>query len=706
MNKVKESDKYQNIIRYSIVLLLMCAATFLPLEIVIYGRYHMHFWMSKTSIVMMPALYVAVFCIGTYFGAFGINYKKVYGFLFDKRWWIAFLILLYLVSNRLNGDSLGMYDSYIQPGMGSENVQPILGSPRAIRSDEWIVEAENKLSSIYSSFYQPYNEMIRGTNTLKAPTGGIYLSYSTIGSKPFQFIWAVLDTEYAYSFYWYAPIILAFMVTIEFFLILTKGDKLVSLTAAFLVICSSFYMWWAFPSIILGAHASIVCIYHFLHAKTIKKKIILAIGTAISASYFILTLYPAWQVPMSYLVLAIIIGFVHDSWEEIRKMSWKDYAIMGCALIFMVSLILSYVFGISEYIKTIMNTVYPGQRFETGGGGLHKLFYYFQAPFYAYKDVGNASEAGVFFSLFPIPMLMAAYLWIKSKRKDWITGGLLLVTMILTLYAIVPFPKIVASVTLLKNVTNIRVLDMIGLSQIYFISLIFSRLNEEKKLPRFVGLIIGIIGALAAGIISTGDYPGYLKGIYCIGMLIMIAFFMYCLISESSMKVKRYFSGACIAISIITCVVIRPISIGLDSVYSKPAAKAIENIVASDQEGKWISKGFVESAYLVMCGAKTINSVNIYPNMNFWSALDETGVYQEVYNRYAHIMTEFTDQDTTFELFSPDLFKLKLSYKDLEKTGVKYVFQTEPINVAQNPYVNFELLYNESNVYIYQVVYL
>ena len=173
--------------------------------------------------------------------------------------------------------------------------------------------------------------------------------------------------------------------------------------------------------------------------------------------------------------------------------------------------------------------------------------------------------------------------------------------------------------------------------------------------------------------------------------------------SENSVKMKQCFSNVSIVISVLTAIIIRPVSVGLDAIYSKPVAKAIENIVEDDKDGKWISSSWIESAYLVMCGAKTINSVNMYPNMELWMQLDPNGIYTDVYNRYAHISTDFTEQETSFELIAPDSIQLNLSYKDIDKIGVKYVFQTKALNVLETSYANFELIYNEGNVYIYKV---
>lgn len=646
------------------------------------------------------------FCVFFFVGMhFIVKPKKLYAFLFAKRWLVAGGILLFLVCNRYHGDSLGLYDNYIQTGLGSNYVQPVLGVPRAIRSDEWVVDAGSRLSSRYSDLTQKYNSVLRGTDTLKAPTGGIYLGYATLGARPFQFAWAILDTEYAYSFCWYAPIILAFMVTLELFLILSRGKKWLSVAGAFLVIGSSFYMWWSFPAMLLGANGALVCAYYFVYAKSWRKKILFALGTALAAANFALTLYPAWQVPLGYVVLALLVGLIYENWEQIKKMKKWDYVIMGCALFFMASLLVSYFMGITEYTSSIMHTVYPGKRLEAGGGGLRKLFYYFQAPLYAYKDIGNPSEAGVFFSLFPIPTIMAGYLWIKSKKKDWLTGGLLLVTAVFVLYAVVPFPSFFANITFLKYVTNVRLLDIIGLLQIFFIVMILARFEEVKRMPKAVGAMLGVGTGIGAYAVCNQDFPSYCNMLYSIFMLALISWCAYCLLCENAKKTRSCFIAATIFVSIITSIYIRPISRGLDSIYSKPVAKAIEEIVAKDKQAKWITEGIIESSFLIMCGAPTINSVNMYPNLELWEKLDENHLYEDVYNRYAHVHTTFTQEATSFELLQVDLMNMNLSYQDFQKAEIAYVFSLKPLEQIENAYETFDLIYEEGNAYIYQVRY-
>ena len=57
--------------------------------------------------------------------------------------------------------------------------------------------------------------------------------------------------------------------------------------------------------------------------------------------------------------------------------------------------------------------------------------------------------------------------------------------------------------------------------------------------------------------------------------------------------------------------------------YEKPVAQQIEKFTKKDPDAKWIVLGGTTiSSFITMCGAKTINFVNFYPNMELWEKLD------------------------------------------------------------------------------------
>lgn len=646
------------------------------------------------------------------FGFVGIHFfvpiKKMYNWMFDKRWLLGIALLLFLTVNRYHGDSIGTYNLVVQPGSVSEQSEPIFGETRTIRSDEYVVTTPAILASASGDNpYGKYNNVMRGEDTLNI-TNGIYLGYATLGYAPQELVYAVLPVEYAFSFCWWFPLIFGFLMSIELFYIVTNKKRLLSVTGAFLIIFSSFYLWWGFSSYHISAPGTIVCIYYFLHSKEYWKKILLGAGTALCFSMFVTNLYPAWQVPLGYMFLAIGIWILHENWDKIRQLNKKDYLILCSALLFMASMIFAYLSSISEYVETITQTAYPGERVDSGGFYIQKLFYYSQAPFYAYQELQNPCEAGVYFSLFPIPTIVAAYCWVREKKKDWLTGGLLLAQIPMLIYVTVGFSESTARLLLFSNSTVARMCDVIGLLQVYLIVILLSRYEGAKKVPLIAAIPLSVVTAVMSLYFSNQTYPDYLATYQKVIMLVVITLLCMGIMIELKDKMKNVLLWSFIAISIFTGVAIRPLMKGLDAIYSKPVAKEIQKICEDDPDAKWMTEGleFYLSGYSVACGASTINSVNTYPNLKLWEMLDPSSQYADVYNRYAHVSVEFTEEDTSFEIVYPDYIELNLSYKDIEKIEAEYLLVQGELDVnEENSYVKFEKIYAEDNISIYHMVY-
>ena len=63
---------------------------------------------------------------------------------------------------------------------------------------------------------------------------------------------------------------------------------------------------------------------------SIKKKILIAFGMIVFLCQFAFALYPAWQVPLAYIILAfVIVDFI----KYRKNLSKKDYLIMGITIL-------------------------------------------------------------------------------------------------------------------------------------------------------------------------------------------------------------------------------------------------------------------------------------------------------------------------------------------------------------------------------------
>lgn len=635
--------------------------------------------------------------------------KKFYAWLFKYRWLLGGITLLVLTALRFNGESITFYYENVQSKTGDSLMTPILGTFRGIRSDQFVATTPSVLASSFGDqAFGLYNYISRGTKTLNV-INGVFVGFSTLAYAPWQFAFKILPLEYAYSFNWYAPIILSFLMSTELFYIITKKKKLLSIMGGFLLVSSPWYLWWNFPTYLISAPGTVVCLHYFLNNKNFLKKIGYGIGIAICFAMFVIRLYPAWQVPFGYVYLIIGLWCLYINWERIKEMDKKSWLLLILCVAFMVSLIGYHFLNIREYTAAIMETVYPGKRVGVGGYVLQKMFFYLQQTFYAYFGVDNPCETSTFFSLFPIPLIVGLYCWIRHDRKSLLLPGLLLVSIPMLIYCTIGFPEIIAKLTLFSYSTPERLVDILGYVQIFLIVIILSEYGDKKRMPLILAFVLAACTAGYCYYITDQYSPGYLPIVLKAPMALVIFVFGFLLSYRTDKRFLFLFEAGMSALAIFTGVLVHPVLVGLGPLTEKPLSLEIRKIVEEDQEAKWISVdgGIWLQQFAIANGAPTINALNAYPNMELWQTLDPENQYTDVYNRYAHVSAVLIHEETNFELVQPDYMLLSISYKDLEKTGVKYVLSQNPAAIDfDNGYVKFTCIYEESGAYIYEVTYL
>ena len=131
------------------------------------------------------------------------------------------------------------------------------------------------------------------------------------------------------------------------------------------------------------------------------------------------------------------------------------------------------------------------------------------------------------------------------------------------------------------------------------------------------------------------------------------------------------------------------------------ASKTLINKIQTQNPGRWlVVDTYPITNFPIIFGAPTINSTNIYPNLKLWRLIDAEGKYEDVYNRYCNISTIMLLRNSTsvFETVLPETIVLYLSFYDLPKLRVNYIFST----IMSGQYAKFpngvELipLYNEN----------
>ncbi len=630
-----------------------------------------------------------------------LNIRSMYQWIFEKRVWISLGVFAFLVVNRYHFSSIGQFDQYIQPGDGSQYAAPVAGQSRAIRSDEWMLGVPRFLSAEYSD-YGKYNQIVRAEKTTNLSASGLYRSYSAL-AQPMDWGFYLFGSEIGLSFRWCFKMVFGFLFSYEFCLILTRRKRLLSLAGASLIWFSSCNMWWSTMNWILAGEAALVFVWYFLEERDRRKRILWGLGLAVSASCFLVVdLYPAWQVPAGYLYLLVLIWMIAEHWQDIRSYRWKDWLLAVGCLVFLFSIAGAYLLNDMEYLTDIMNTKYPGQRVSYGGRSIQQLLGYLPTFFTSLEHYANPSEAGRFVSFFPIPWALSLVVFVRSRKKDLLTGLLLGGSTFLSLYCMVELPGFLARISLLTYSTPERTALVLGFAQILLLLVTVSRFEEREGLSLPAGILTVVLTGIVTVWYGRQCCPEYPKWIYFVFLGILVFGSLLTLISRFGENVRQWALAGLSLLLIVTGLRVNPLMCGLDAIRSKPAAEAVAEITEQDSTGKWLAvENIAAGNFLIACGAPAINSVNYIPNMELWKKLDPKGEKEEIYNRYAHILVYLTEEETEMELVQADLINLKLSCQDLKKLGISYLFSSHSLEELED--LPVKSLYEENGVYIYSM---
>lgn len=630
------------------------------------------------------------------------GWERTAKYIYKYRWIIYILLIGFLVLNNINFSSIGCFNDTIQPGKGSDLIYPIFGYPRAIRSDEWLVNVPRMLSGQYSS-YGPLNNIVRSVTTSNISASGLQLDYASL-SRPCYYGFYLLGAEYGESFFWSYSIVIGFAFWNELFLILTDRKKLLSFFGAVLIWFSCFNLWWSTCAPLMSGAAIVVLFFYFITAKKTGVRFIYGTLLAIAGADYVAPLYPAWQVPMGYIILSLMVWILvtNKNWRQFKK---KDYFVFFIDVVFMISIIARYLYIELDYILAVQTTVYPGTRVDYGGMAIQKLLGYFTSLLSFLPVTSNPCEIGVIYCAFPLGLILMVYTQAKENGNNKLLWCLCVPTVILLTYCTIGLPPLLCKIILLTNSTRGRAVDFLGV--LFAIELIVSLSEMEKKgflFPLWLGGLISF-GCLFAGCWYSLKIFENLEYKYLIVILTFITFIFVTIVISNvrCFNLRRKSFYICSNLLLIASFLIHPIMIGIDAITSKPVAKAVQSIVEKDPDSRWVAlDGIITPNFLIACGAPTINSVNYIPNYKMWNLLDSSRKYEEVWNRYAHVAISLSEnKESEYVLNGQDCFTMILNKEDFDKLNVDYVFSQHEITGEWGQL--FTNIYNEDGCWIYKV---
>ncbi len=653
---------------------------------------------------------------------FIIKTDKIYAFIYKYRYLLAIGALIIVTLGEYTGSSIGVYNELIQGETSEAYYLPIIGKYRVIRGDEWSVNTPILISQVVDeeNKFSYYNDNLRGTKTdmflIVSPAIVDILEIA----KPFNIGYILFGAAKGFAIAWYGKWIALMLVAFEFCMLITNKKKLISLCGMLMIVFSAASQWWGgLNEMMLWGLFALLLVDKFLRTDKVRVKVLCSIGFFVSAVAYVFLMYPAWQVPYMYIYIALFISLCIINRKE-YKFRKTDFIYLILIIAGIAAMGLRFLSMSAEGLELEMGTDYPGGRFEIGGGGARAIFSYVYNFFFPYSDVDNPCEYSGMLSFYPIPIIISIILLFTTKGKDRrkhmaFLVPLLILSAIFSIYVLIPTNKLFATITLLYFSVGVRTAIPLGFIQVLMIVYLLSVMNDNTKIiknkyAKIVTLFISTIIFYMALKTSPAGYVGTMKAYICTIVLLIMVYLLFTMNKE---KNRKYLIAGLITMSLVGGICVNPIQKGISVINDKPISREVQKIIKEDPDNNlWIteSTNYYMPNYLLANGAKVINSTNVYPNFDLYkTVLSEEDFDNKqiryIYNRYAHVSIEITEDKNSIEQIYGDSVRLYMTAEKVKELGIKYILTTKDIEKFETKDVDFDNIYNEQGLLIYKVIY-
>lgn len=571
---------------------------------------------------------------------------------------------------RLNFSSVGMWNQYL-PSAGIED-PTLVGHPRAIRADEWLVATPWMLSQAANGYplENPAVGSLHSTLLTSMP-----VRHAVAAVQPEFWGFAFFDVERAISWYWMYKLFGLFVSSLLLLLLLTRGDGLTSAMGALWLCLSSFTQWWFstnLPEMLIGLCMALLGVLYICKAERRVMRIAGALATLLGAATFVFQLYPPFQVPLAYAGAAVVVGVMASRTSRMRFRAAAPERVilmMACAAL-MAGLVLLVLIDARETISTVVATVYPGRRFSVGGSvpwwmaldGIFEAWRVGEATFPWTNS--NASESSDFVMLFPLAV--AALLFVDRRLwRDPLVISLSVFCLLLYAWMVIPLSaelaNLVSRLTLLSFVPPNRATAALGLASILLVAVVVARMRALGRGPGRVGTSFFVI--LAA--LATYQYGALLQDLdptFFVGARIMLGCVVAGLMGWALARgSRRAFAMAALFIAI-PGLLVNPLSRGLAPLLEQPVLAAAV-AADGDKAPRWLVIGnFVIPQAFKAVGLDVFGGARYAPDILSMEILDPGHRHADVWNRYAHVQVESAAgiPNPRFTLVQGDLYRLQV----------------------------------------------
>ncbi|MFC6354799.1 DUF7657 domain-containing protein [Luethyella okanaganae] len=572
-----------------------------------------------------------------------------------------------------SGTSSGAH--WFSLGIG-DDPRLILGTPRGIRSDEWLVQQGWVVSQSYRG-YPSTNEMFPGGTDMTVLNELPSWDWSSV-FRPHLWGYLFFGLTSGMAWHWWIPALALVSACYVFVVTLLPRRPL---TAAFLAVAlffTPFLQWWFTPSSLWSAAWPLLAMAGTVWILVDTRRWTRFLWAGIvgyTAVTLVMGLYVPYILPGLFAYLAFAIGYLlmvapwrhggfRATWLRLAPLVVAGVAALGVTLVWVITRIGTF--------GAIMSTVYPGQRSEPTGSVFLKdpfLLGILGAPWnQALKGESgttvlglNSSEGSsvLLLSVFLLPGLLVLALATlrRGRRTDWVALCVLAYFAIALAYLFVPGWDAIAHVLQFDRVPPERFRILFVVLAPIIAVLTIKRVDSASGKRAW---LLGLLSASGAGLLI--GYAWYrIKTLQpelfalaptwkVIAVLVVVATALF--------FVRRGVTVAAACIALATVLIgwgVNPIYRGVFDLRATTAGQTIDSIDDADP-GVWVGVGSHEAMALLMeSDVESLSGVQTYPSREMWELVDPQDRFEEQWNRLGHVQWNFAPGEPTIQNPQPDV---------------------------------------------------
>lgn len=599
---------------------------------------------------------------------------------------LAALGTLILVVLHISGTSSGYH--WFALGTG-DDPRLILGSPKGIRSDEWLVQ-QSWVVSQSNTGYGATNPTFPGGSDMTLLNELPSWHWSSL-FRPHLWGYLFFGLDAGIAWHWWLPALGLVSGCYLFVVAMLPRRPITAALFAVGIFFTPILQWFYTPSSIWPVAWTCLTLAGVVWIIVDKRRWV-RVTWSVIIGYFSVTmamgLYIPFIIPGIYVVVAFAIGYA------LRMRPWKEIGvrtfvgrITPLLIAGLLAIVITGAWVVSRWpgFEAIQSTVYPGERrLATGaltlgdpylagiGGAPWNLALRFHIPSIL---GGNSCEGAsvILLCLFVLPGLV----WIairslrKGKRPDWLVLCCLAVLFLILAYLLIPNWDGLAHVLLFDRIAPERLRIVFVALLPLFAVLVIDHVDRESTgkdwkpgllsaacTTVILGGLLYVIKVHDPDTLSLSEDSGVSR-FFIIAATLGWVLAVVAIIAATFLLFVRRMAPVAATLLMLTTVMM---TIGVNplyrGIYDLSETVAGQEIMRLDDvnDGVWLGVGTIEiGALLTEAGVGSFTGVQSYPSQEMWEAIDPEGRYEGAWNRLAHVHWEVGTGEPVVTLMQADV---------------------------------------------------